>query len=235
MLSSINTSAPQPWLSLFHPVQLTLLFCGQGNNTKPDAGKLQDLLKPTGAAMEKMESLKDRRSKQFNHLAMVAEGGQCLQWVCIEPTPAPYLGDVIPASEMYSNKVFPNPCLKCGHYIRRCVCGATRVFVHSSFSDAGIIFANIKMLLGIFRCFGDDSFYFLCDYLPTFSGPCPVCFARHLVPLSCCTFESFHCRCATINGHGGAPVQKKRVSMPSCERWEVPKGCSKSMRSLSKG
>ena len=118
MLSSINTSAPQPWLSLFHPVQLTLLFCGQGNNTKPDAGKLQDLLKPTGAAMEKMESLKDRRSKQFNHLAMVAEGGQCLQWVCIEPTPAPYLGDVIPASEMYSNKVFPNPCLKCGHYIR---------------------------------------------------------------------------------------------------------------------
>ena len=81
------------------------MLCGQGNNKKPDAGKLQDLLKPTGAAMEKIESLKDRRSKQFNHLAMVAEGGACLQWVCIEPTPAPYLGDIIPGSEMYANKV----------------------------------------------------------------------------------------------------------------------------------
>ena len=35
----------------------------QGNNKKPDAGKLQELLKPTVAGMEKIESLKDRRSK----------------------------------------------------------------------------------------------------------------------------------------------------------------------------
>lgn len=54
---------------------------------------------------EKVEGLKDRRSKQFNHLAMVAEGAACLQWVCIEPTPAPYLSDIIPGSEMYANKV----------------------------------------------------------------------------------------------------------------------------------
>jgi hypothetical protein len=139
---------------------IDLLFRGQGNNKKPDAGKLQDLLKPTGAAMEKMESLKDRRSKQFNHLAMVAEGGQCLQWVCIEPTPAPYLGDVIPASEMYSNKVFPTPCLECGDYIRRCVCGATRVFFHSSFSDAGMIFAQHQDVTRYFSMFWGRFFLF---------------------------------------------------------------------------
>ena len=76
-----------------------------GNNKKPDQGKLQELLKPTVAGMEKVEGLKDRRSKVFNHLAMVAEGAACFQWVCIEPTPAPFLGDVIPGSEMYANKV----------------------------------------------------------------------------------------------------------------------------------
>jgi len=35
----------------------------QGNNKKPDAAKLQEVLKPTAAGMEKIESLKDRRSK----------------------------------------------------------------------------------------------------------------------------------------------------------------------------
>ena len=83
-------------------------FRRQGNNKKPDAGKLQELLKPTSVAMEKIEGLKDRRSKTFNHLAMVAEGAACFQWVCIEPTPAPFLGDIIPGSEMYSNKVRKN-------------------------------------------------------------------------------------------------------------------------------
>jgi len=76
-----------------------------GNNKKPDQAKLQELLKPTAACMEKIEGLKDRRSKQFNHLAMVAEGAACFQWVCIEPTPAPFLADIIPGSEMYANKV----------------------------------------------------------------------------------------------------------------------------------
>jgi adenylyl cyclase-associated protein len=72
---------------------------------KPSEGDLQKVLKPTSDAMAKVDSLKDRRSKLFNHLAMVAEGVACLQWVCVEPTPAPFLGDVIPGSEMYGNKV----------------------------------------------------------------------------------------------------------------------------------
>jgi hypothetical protein len=72
---------------------------------KPSEGDLQKVLKPTSDAMAKVDSLKDRRSKLFNHLAMMAEGVACLQWVCVEPTPAPFLGDVIPGSEMYGNKV----------------------------------------------------------------------------------------------------------------------------------
>ena len=55
-----------------------------------------------------------KRMEQFNHLAMVAEGAACFQWVCIEPTPAPFLSDVIPGSEMYANKVW----LLCGSWVR---------------------------------------------------------------------------------------------------------------------
>ena len=55
--------------------------------------------------MVKVESLRDRRSKLFNHLSMVAEGVACLQWVCVDKTPASLLGDIIPGSEMYGNKV----------------------------------------------------------------------------------------------------------------------------------
>mmetsp|Transcript_26758 Transcript_26758/g.65927 ORF Transcript_26758/g.65927 Transcript_26758/m.65927 type:complete len:328 (+) Transcript_26758:3-986(+) len=72
---------------------------------KPSDSDLQKALKATSEGMAKVDSLKDRRSKMFNHLAMVAEGAACLQWVVVEPTPAPYLSDVIPGSDMYGNKI----------------------------------------------------------------------------------------------------------------------------------
>lgn len=62
-------------------------------------------MKPLLDAMQKVDALKDRRSKSFNHMAMVAEGAAVFQWVCVENTPAPFLGDIIPGSEMYANKV----------------------------------------------------------------------------------------------------------------------------------
>ena len=62
-------------------------------------------MQPTSDLMLKVESLRDRRSKQFNHLSMVAEGVTCLQWVCVDKTPASLLSDIIPGSEMYGNKV----------------------------------------------------------------------------------------------------------------------------------
>jgi adenylyl cyclase-associated protein len=55
--------------------------------------------------MAQVESLRDRRSKLFNHLSMVAEGVACLQWVCVDKTPASLVGDIIPGSELYGNKV----------------------------------------------------------------------------------------------------------------------------------
>jgi adenylyl cyclase-associated protein len=63
------------------------------------------ILQPTSDLMSKVEGLRDRRSKQFNHLSMVAEGVTCLQWVCIDRTPASALSDIMPGSEMYGNKV----------------------------------------------------------------------------------------------------------------------------------
>jgi hypothetical protein len=63
------------------------------------------ILQPTSDAMAKLESLRDRRSKFFNHLSMISEGVMCLQWVCVDKTPAAVLNDIIPGSEMYGNKV----------------------------------------------------------------------------------------------------------------------------------
>lgn len=85
--------------------QRAMLVVASGNKKPASPSDLQIALQDTSAAMEKVESLKDRRSKQFNHLAMIAEGTACLQWVCVEPTPVPFLSDVIPGSEMYGNKI----------------------------------------------------------------------------------------------------------------------------------
>jgi hypothetical protein len=52
------------WCSFFWCGSWLFSLWSQGNNKKPDAAKLQEVLKPTAAAMEKIESLKDRRSKQ---------------------------------------------------------------------------------------------------------------------------------------------------------------------------
>lgn len=85
--------------------QRAMLVLASKNKKPSSPADLQTALKATTAAMEKVESLKDRRNKHFNHLAMVAEGAACLQWVCVEPTPVSFLGDVLPGSEMYGNKI----------------------------------------------------------------------------------------------------------------------------------
>eukprot|EP00960_Hanusia_phi_P034067 750820-Hanusia_phi.AAC.1 len=75
-----------------------------GKCMKPNESDLQKVLAPVSEAMGKVDSLKDRRSSRFNHLAMVAEGAACLGWIAID-LPAPFLSDMIPASEMYGNKI----------------------------------------------------------------------------------------------------------------------------------
>jgi len=48
---------------------------------------------------------KYRGKDHVNHLKAVAEGTPALGWVCVEPTPGPYVKDTIGASEFWSNKI----------------------------------------------------------------------------------------------------------------------------------
>lgn len=54
-----------------------------------------------------ISNLKDkhRAVKEFNHIAAVSEAGGCLGWVFVEPTPAPFMNDLIPGVEFYTNRV----------------------------------------------------------------------------------------------------------------------------------
>eukprot|EP01125_Pyxidicula_operculata_P019322 TRINITY_DN6_c0_g1_i1.p1 TRINITY_DN6_c0_g1~~TRINITY_DN6_c0_g1_i1.p1 ORF type:complete len:723 (-),score=287.52 TRINITY_DN6_c0_g1_i1:100-2268(-) len=74
---------------------------------KPSDDDLQALLGPISELMTKVAEVKDknRGHKLFNHLNAVAEGVQVLGWVCVEPTPAPFVKDLIGGSEFWSNKV----------------------------------------------------------------------------------------------------------------------------------
>eukprot|EP00002_Diphylleia_rotans_P009457 TRINITY_DN1970_c0_g1_i1.p2 TRINITY_DN1970_c0_g1~~TRINITY_DN1970_c0_g1_i1.p2 ORF type:complete len:466 (-),score=118.57 TRINITY_DN1970_c0_g1_i1:2393-3790(-) len=48
---------------------------------------------------------KNRNSKQFNHLSAVAEGAGALGWVLIEPTPAPFVDEMLASADFYLNKI----------------------------------------------------------------------------------------------------------------------------------
>ena len=52
-------------------------------------------------------SLRDqhRGDKLFNHLSTVSEGVPALGWIAVEPTPAPYIGDMIESAQFYANRV----------------------------------------------------------------------------------------------------------------------------------
>jgi len=73
---------------------------------KPDAAGLQKLVEPTSKLMQEIGALRDkqRANKQFNHLSTISEGVSCLGWVCVEPTPVPFVNEARGSSEFYSNK-----------------------------------------------------------------------------------------------------------------------------------
>eukprot|EP00026_Physarum_polycephalum_P007574 Phypoly_transcript_07637.p1 GENE.Phypoly_transcript_07637~~Phypoly_transcript_07637.p1 ORF type:complete len:506 (+),score=127.39 Phypoly_transcript_07637:71-1519(+) len=72
---------------------------------KPDDATLQKLFGPTNDLISKISSLKDNRSKVANNLATVAEGISALGWVLVTPTPGPFVNDIRPGSEFYSNRI----------------------------------------------------------------------------------------------------------------------------------
>ncbi len=74
---------------------------------KPDMPTLQSLIKPLQAIIEKITSIKEknRPSPLFNHLSTVADGIGAFGWVVVEPTPAPYIGDMKESAVFYANRV----------------------------------------------------------------------------------------------------------------------------------
>jgi len=57
--------------------------------------------------MQEISALRDkhRANKMFNHLSTLSEGVSCLGWVCVEPTPGPFVNEARGSSEFYSNKL----------------------------------------------------------------------------------------------------------------------------------
>lgn len=76
---------------------------------KPDQSSSEylDFLKPLQTVLGDVASIKDknRPSPLFNHLSAVAEGISALGWVAVEPTPAPFVGEMKESAQFYANRV----------------------------------------------------------------------------------------------------------------------------------
>uniref|UniRef100_A0A6B2L7G3 CAP N-terminal domain-containing protein n=1 Tax=Arcella intermedia TaxID=1963864 RepID=A0A6B2L7G3_9EUKA len=74
---------------------------------KPSEDAMQAFLAPVSELMGKIGEVegKYRGKDHVNHLKTVSEGVQALGWVCVEPTPAPFVKETIGSSEFWSNKI----------------------------------------------------------------------------------------------------------------------------------
>jgi len=74
---------------------------------KPDSATLMKLVEPTSKLMQEVGGIRDknRANAQFNHLSTLSEGVNALGWVCVEPTPGPFVNEARGSSEFYSNKL----------------------------------------------------------------------------------------------------------------------------------
>jgi len=77
------------------------------NCRKPDDNQLQQLLKPTSDKISEIQAFREanRRSDFFNHLSAISESVPALGWVCVQPTPAPYIKEMNDAGQFYTNRV----------------------------------------------------------------------------------------------------------------------------------
>jgi len=81
---------------------------GKAAKTKkvsPD--EFQKWIAPISDIMTKIAEVesKHKGKDHVNHLKTVAEGTPALGWVCVEPTPGPYVKETVGASEFWSNKI----------------------------------------------------------------------------------------------------------------------------------
>uniref|UniRef100_A0AAG5DS62 Adenylyl cyclase-associated protein n=1 Tax=Anopheles atroparvus TaxID=41427 RepID=A0AAG5DS62_ANOAO len=76
-------------------------------SSAPSNADLQNLLKPTSDKISTIQSFreKNRTSPFFNHLSAVSESVPALGWVCVAPTPGPYVKEMNDAGQFYTNRV----------------------------------------------------------------------------------------------------------------------------------
>jgi len=74
---------------------------------KPTPEELQTLIAPISAVMASISEVesKYRGKDHLNHVKTLSEGVQALGWVCVEPTPGPFVKDTIGSSQFWSNKI----------------------------------------------------------------------------------------------------------------------------------
>ncbi|XP_041775777.1 uncharacterized protein LOC121595685 isoform X1 [Anopheles merus] len=76
-------------------------------SSAPSNTDLQNLLKPTSDKISTIQSYreKNRTSSFFNHLSAISESIPALGWVCVAPTPGPYVKEMNDAGQFYTNRV----------------------------------------------------------------------------------------------------------------------------------
>lgn len=73
----------------------------------PSNSDLQALLKPTSDHISAIQNYREkhRTSQYFNHLSAISESIPALGWVCVAPTPGPYVKEMNDAGQFYTNRV----------------------------------------------------------------------------------------------------------------------------------
>lgn len=77
------------------------------DSAAPSNAELQNLLKPTSDQISAIQSYREkhRTSPFFNHLSAISESIPALGWVCVAPTPGPYVKEMNDAGQFYTNRV----------------------------------------------------------------------------------------------------------------------------------
>jgi len=89
-------------------IDLEVALVGKASKQKKvSQDDFQKLINPISEVMGKITDLesKYRGKDHVNHLKTVSEATQALGWVCVEPTPGPFVKETIGASEFWSNKI----------------------------------------------------------------------------------------------------------------------------------
>ncbi|XP_055635172.1 adenylyl cyclase-associated protein 1 isoform X2 [Toxorhynchites rutilus septentrionalis] len=76
-------------------------------SSAPSTNDLQSLLKPTSDQIAAIQGYREkhRTSPYFNHLSAISESISALGWVCVAPTPGPYVKEMNDAGQFYTNRV----------------------------------------------------------------------------------------------------------------------------------